>query len=210
MTRTNQKTQAAEKSKQLILDAAEILFAEKGFEKTSLQEICDQAGVARGTPGYFFGSKEGLYQAVLDRAFAEPLQLVLALKTLAQQPAHDPRQLLRFAIEQFFDFQFKHPRFVRLTEWETLSGGQYLSKLPSQLEVFREALALMQHELHWQGEPEQFMIDLTALCWFPMAHAETFLRPLGMDMQDPQTRENRKQHVVDLLLSKYLPERKET
>ncbi|GEM45981.1 TetR/AcrR family transcriptional regulator [Deinococcus cellulosilyticus] len=209
MTRINQKAAAAEKSRQLILEAAERLFAEKGFEKTSLQEICDQAGVARGTPGYFFGSKEGLYQAVLDRAFAEPLQLVLTLRSLVQQPDHEPRQLLRFAIEQFFDFQLKHPRFVRLTEWETLNGGQFLGHLPRQLEVFREALALMQQELDWQGEPEQFMIDLTALCWFPVAHAETFLKPLGVHMDDPQIREKRKQHVVDLLLQKYLPERRE-
>ena len=98
---------------------------------------------------------------------------------------------------------------MRLTEWETLSGGQYLGNLPRQLEVFREALALMEQEIEWQGDPAQFMIDLTALCWFPVAHAETFLKPLGIDMEDPEVREKRKQHVVDLLLQKYLPERRE-
>ena len=51
-----------------ILDAAEKLFAQKGFDATSLNEVGLASGVSRGTPGYFFGSKAELYQAVLDRS----------------------------------------------------------------------------------------------------------------------------------------------
>ena len=50
-----------------ILDAAEQLFADQGYDATSLTEVGTAAGVSRGTPGYFFGSKADLYQAVLDR-----------------------------------------------------------------------------------------------------------------------------------------------
>ena len=60
----------AERSRREILDAAESLFAERGFDGASLEEIGQTAGVSRGTPGYFFGSKEDLYRAVLDRAIA--------------------------------------------------------------------------------------------------------------------------------------------
>jgi AcrR family transcriptional regulator len=42
-----------------ILDAAEHLFAERGYEATSLQLVGDSAGVSRATPGYFFGSRRG-------------------------------------------------------------------------------------------------------------------------------------------------------
>ena len=38
----------------------------------SLQEIGDAAGLSRGTPNYFFGSKQDLYVAVLERVFADP------------------------------------------------------------------------------------------------------------------------------------------
>lgn len=207
MTQTNKKVLAAEKSKHLILEAAEVLFSERGFEKTSLQDICDLAGVARGTPGYFFGSKEGLYRAVLNRAFEDSLALVHQLQIMVQSPDVQPRFLLQFAIEQFFDFQIQHPRFVRLTEWETLNGGAHLSTLPSQLEVFREALTLLKTQTDFHGEPEQFIIDLTALCWFPVAHAQTFLKPLGIDMEQEEVRAKRKQHVVQFLLNQYLPER---
>src|SRR5262249_39005674 len=64
------------RSKAAILDAAERLFAEQGYEATSLSAVGMAAGVSRATPGYFFGSKADLYQAVLDRCFAEVREAV--------------------------------------------------------------------------------------------------------------------------------------
>ena len=58
-------------TREAVLDAAERLFAERGFEATSLNDVGAAAGVSRGTPGYFFGSKAELYRAVLERCFAE-------------------------------------------------------------------------------------------------------------------------------------------
>jgi TetR/AcrR family transcriptional regulator len=57
------------RSREALLAAAERLFAERGFEATSLTDIGAAAGLSRGTPSYFFGSKAGLYRAVLERAF---------------------------------------------------------------------------------------------------------------------------------------------
>src|SRR5437773_11481494 len=61
----------ADRSRMAILAAAEALFAERGFEAVSLQEIGDAAGLSRGTPNYFFGSKQELYVAVLEHVFAD-------------------------------------------------------------------------------------------------------------------------------------------
>ncbi len=57
----------AERSRAALLDAAEELFARDGYERTSLEAIGAAAGLSRGTPRYFFGSKEDLYRAVLTR-----------------------------------------------------------------------------------------------------------------------------------------------
>jgi AcrR family transcriptional regulator len=61
------RTRDAERTRRRILDAAEELFARQGFDAASLAAIGEAAGVSRGTPSYFFGSKEELYQAVLER-----------------------------------------------------------------------------------------------------------------------------------------------
>ena len=54
-------------TKTLILDAAERLFAEKGFAATSLRTITSQARVNLAACNYHFGSKEGLFKAVMAR-----------------------------------------------------------------------------------------------------------------------------------------------
>ena len=60
-----------------ILDASEVLFAQKGFSETSLRAITSRAGVNLAAVNYHFGSKEALIQAVFERfltPFCEALQ----------------------------------------------------------------------------------------------------------------------------------------
>ncbi|GHO93322.1 TetR family transcriptional regulator [Reticulibacter mediterranei] len=201
--KSTRRTEAAEASKQAILEAAETVFAEKGYDGASLQEICDLAGVTRGLPNYFFGSKEKLYHAVLDRAFMRSQDLIAFIHEQAHVPDANVQEILRVVIERLFDDLTAHPTFIRLTEWEALHGARYLGNLPSQLQVLRDAVQALQDDLGWQGDAEQFLIDLTALCWFPTAHAETFLKPLGANIQDSSFRTRYKQHVVHLLLGNY-------
>src|SRR3954453_20324524 len=54
-------------TKTRILDAAERLFVEHGFEATSLRSLTSAAGVNLAAVNYHFGSKEELFQAVLTR-----------------------------------------------------------------------------------------------------------------------------------------------
>ncbi|MEI2775817.1 MAG: TetR/AcrR family transcriptional regulator [Tetrasphaera sp.] len=50
-----------------ILDAAERLFVTRGFDQTSVQQILDATGLAKGTFYHHFASKEALMAAILDR-----------------------------------------------------------------------------------------------------------------------------------------------
>ncbi|MFI2810086.1 MULTISPECIES: TetR/AcrR family transcriptional regulator [Microbulbifer] len=60
-----------------ILDAAEVLFAERGFTETSLRTITSTAGVNLAAVNYHFGSKKELIQAVFER-FLTPFTETLA------------------------------------------------------------------------------------------------------------------------------------
>ena len=57
----------AEVRKEEILDAAEKLFAAKGFDNTSTGDILDAVGIARGTLYYHFKSKEDILDGVIER-----------------------------------------------------------------------------------------------------------------------------------------------
>ena len=57
----------ADERKNEILDAAEELFAAKGYEETSTGDILDRVGIARGTLYYHFRSKEEILDALIER-----------------------------------------------------------------------------------------------------------------------------------------------
>ena len=58
--------EAAERRNE-ILDAAEVLFVTKGYDKTSTNDILDKVQIARGTLYYHFKSKEDILNAMIDR-----------------------------------------------------------------------------------------------------------------------------------------------
>src|SRR5207342_676033 len=85
-------------TKDRILDAAESLFMEHGYEATSLRAITSGAGVNLASVNYHFGSKEELFQAVLTRRLdpmnQERLDLLSALERAAAPKAVRCEQIL--------------------------------------------------------------------------------------------------------------------
>lgn len=203
-TTTPGRTRDPERSREAILDAAETLFAERGYGGASLQEIGRAAGVSRGTPGYFFGSKEGLYAAVLERAFAAELRFVGEAQARAAAAGGGAEAELAAVVASFVEFLAAHPAFVRLVEREALAGGRRLNATPAHAAALDGGVATAR-DLIARGagrpvDPAHLLLDVLALCWFPFAHADTFARALGLDPADPGFVAARTRHVVDLLV----------
>lgn len=72
------RTVRSSQTKEAILKAAGIVFAENGYEATSLEAIAAEAGVTKATVYYHFDSKEAIYGAVLTRYLVEALETVQA------------------------------------------------------------------------------------------------------------------------------------
>jgi AcrR family transcriptional regulator len=192
-----------DRSRAAILDAAEQLFAEHGYDATSLTQVGAAAGVSRGTPGYFFRSKAELYQAVLDRSFAEVREAVRAGRARALASNESAETILAGAVTDYFDFLAARPNFVRLIEREALSGTRLPHGL-SHLSAGQEALAAMSAELGLDdspsGEAAQLLLSIISLCWFPMIHARTVAPAVGVRLEDRDEIDRRKRHVIDLVL----------
>jgi AcrR family transcriptional regulator len=192
-----------ERSRAAILDAAERLFAELGYDATSLTQVGAAAGVSRGTPGYFFRSKPELYQAVLDRSFAEVREAVRAGRARALASNQSPDTILAGAVSDYFDFLAARPNFVRLIEREALSGGR-LPHGVSHLSAGQEALAAISAELGLDdapsGDAAQLLLSIISLCWFPLVHSRTVVPAVGVRLDDAGDLERRKRHVISLVL----------
>jgi TetR/AcrR family transcriptional regulator len=191
------------RSRAAILDAAERLFADQGYDATSLSQVGKLAGVSRATPGYFFGSKPDLYRAVLDRSFAEVRQAVRTGRERALASNQSPEVILAGAVSDYFDFLAARPNFIRLIEREALNGGR-LPEGVSHLSAGQEALAAISAELGLDDSPSgdaaQLLLSIISLCWFPLIHARTVAPAVGVGLEDAEDLERRKRQVISLVL----------
>lgn len=96
--------------RQLIFEAAERAFAEKGVEDTKMEEIASEAGLALGTVYNVFSGKAELVAEIHRTRMSEALER--ARELLAS--AHDPLSALMAGIEGFVRFFAAHPDYLRL------------------------------------------------------------------------------------------------
>jgi AcrR family transcriptional regulator len=111
-----------------ILDAAENLFAEKGYNAASLGEVADRVGIRSPSLYNHFRNKEALYQAVLERllvAFSLPLQ------ELASEPVTRERVFLW--LETIVRLHHARPNLARLLQHAALSGGPHTGDIIDRL-----------------------------------------------------------------------------
>jgi TetR/AcrR family transcriptional regulator len=197
------RSRDAERSRGAILDAAERLFAERGFDATSLTQVGAAAGVSRGTPGYFFRTKAELYQAVLDRSLAEVRDAVREGRERALASNESAETILAGAVSDYFDFLSARPYFIRLIEREALSNAPPPAGV-DHLSAGQEALAAISAELGLDdspsGEASQLLLSIISLCWFPLIHGHTVAPAVGVSLSDPDALERRKRHVISLVL----------
>ena len=134
------KKKQGEMTREAILVAAEILFAEHGFAGTRVDKIATLAGHNKTLIFRYFGNKLGLYAEVLKRADRELGFLVQGLfaPLLDDETIISDAQRLRAFLEAnfgaVFDYMVEHPRFARIINWEQADGWQTLARLASQFD----------------------------------------------------------------------------
>jgi AcrR family transcriptional regulator len=99
--RSGRRTQAERSSatRRALLDAGRELFAQYGFADAGQEDIVERAGVTRGALAHHFGTKQGLFHAVVESIQVE-LGVVVATAAMS---GHDPMEQLRLGCMAFLD-----------------------------------------------------------------------------------------------------------
>jgi AcrR family transcriptional regulator len=126
-------TRKGARTRERILDAAERVFAEKGFAGTSLRDVADAAGLRIPSLYNHFPGKESLYAAVLERGLSPVLAL---LSEWVRAGAAGDR---RVYLERLLALIAQRPNVPRLVQHETLAGAERLP--PLLREWFKPAFA---------------------------------------------------------------------
>ncbi|SFU30964.1 TetR/AcrR family transcriptional regulator [Pseudoduganella namucuonensis] len=96
------------------------VFAECGYEGTSIAAIAESAGLSKQNLMYYYPTKQALYQRVLDDVLDEWLA---RMESLADE-VHDPRDVLRAYIQAKLRFSREQPWASRVYAMEVISGAQ--------------------------------------------------------------------------------------
>jgi AcrR family transcriptional regulator len=100
-----------------LLAAAEMLFGERSYQRTTVAGICARAGMATGSFYAHFGSKAEIFAAVVRRINAD---LRMAMRTAIEQAGPGQREIERASFRAFFDMLSTRPwmdRIVRESEF---------------------------------------------------------------------------------------------
>jgi AcrR family transcriptional regulator len=199
------KTDAAAATRAEILAAATREFSEKGLSGARVDEIALRTQINKRMIYYYFGSKEGLYSAVLERCYGHIRMSESAMRLDALPPVEALRQLVRHT----FDYHSMHPDFVRLVMNENIHQGSYIGDLASIKTRSRNVLGNLRSLLD-RGiaagvfradiEPVELHMSISALCFYNVSNRYTFSRIFERDMTSPEAVAARREVVVDMIL----------
>ncbi len=187
----------ADRTRETILAAAEGVFAEYGFDASTMRAIGDAAGLSRGAAAYFFGSKSELYDAVLARVIERARGAMLGAYARTA-PTASPDEAVATYVGSLLAFLASDYAFLRLIQREALADASRVADLFGK--PVDDALAAFAVPAERAGmSAERLLLDVIALCWYPFAHEHTLLPALGMHPRDPAFLEEHKQHIVRMV-----------
>lgn len=206
MSSADLTTDAVEGTRGLLLRAARAAFAEGGLEGARVDDIARRAGINKQLLYHYFGSKDGLYTAVLEEVYHEirEQESQLALDALPAEEAL--RKLIQFS----FDYLEKSPDFVRILADENAHRGRHLLGSRAVEEMNRPIIELMRATLERgvdEGvfrrglDPLHIYLSIAGMSFFYFANIHTLSRAFDRTLGTPAAIEERRAHIVDFALN---------
>ncbi len=123
MAETKTRIRDADATKARILEAAKQEFAKLGLGGARVDEIADRAQANKRMIYHYFGSKEGLFRAVLEDAYVD-------IRTAEQQLELDqvpPREALETLVSFTWQYYLDNPEFINLVNSENLHQARHIT-----------------------------------------------------------------------------------
>ncbi|HWC83132.1 MAG TPA: TetR/AcrR family transcriptional regulator [Pseudonocardiaceae bacterium] len=187
-----------------MLDVATREFATKGYAGARVDEIAARTRTTKRMLYYYFGSKEQLYVAVLERAYSVIRSLESTLDIEDLHPVAAIRELAGLT----FDHHESHPDFIRLVSIENIHHAEYLTRSTVLAGMAGSALDVLTRILRRGAETGVFRSDvdpldvhmmISAFCVFRTANRDTFQAIFQRDMLDPDRRAHYRAMLADLV-----------
>lgn len=189
-----------------ILDVATAEFAEFSLSGARVDTIARKTRTSKRMIYYYFGSKEGLYLAVLERAYRKIRTLEADLE-LDRLP---PEQALRTLIASTFDYDDANPDFVRIVSTENIHYAMHMKRSAEISDLNISIIRVIEGILERGRDQGVFCrevdaIDLhmmiSAFCFFRVSNQHTFRTIFNRDLSAPEIQARHRTMISDAVLS---------
>jgi AcrR family transcriptional regulator len=203
--RETTRTNDPERTKANILEVAAAEFGEKGLAGARIDDIAALTQTSKRMIYYYFGSKEGLYLAVLEESYkrVRDIESELHLQDLEPEPAL--RRLVAFT----FDHHLNHENYIRLVMSENINRGQYIAQSKNIQQLNVPAIAAIKH-LYERGlaagvfrsglDPVDIHASISALSFFNVSNRHTFGVIFKVDTRAPAYIAHRRDSVIEMVV----------
>lgn len=182
-----------------ILEAADELFAEIGFDGTTTREIAARAGVNKALIHYHYESKDQLLERLLERYYD---QLTVTLTQALAAPG-DLRDRFAALLDAYLDFLVEHRNFSRIVQREA-SGGRHQTLIQERMTpLFEMAIAAIDDRYPNRGGRGLDAADLLTSFYGMVVASFAFRGVLGHLLDDDplsdELVERRRRHLHAML-----------
>lgn len=183
---TNTTESQTKPRKEEILDVATRLFAERGYEGTSMNDVAERVGMRKASLFYHFATKDSLYEAVLDRLVASmqsQLEAIYANSGTFAERLDEVTDTLVGALGS-------HPYAARLLlreamDWGPVIRGKLLERITLVLEAGAAWVRAGQEAgVFVDGDPKQMVLSALAMHFLPFSVGHLVERYTGTDAFD--------------------------
>jgi TetR/AcrR family transcriptional regulator len=199
-----------EATRNKLLVAARREFADSGLAGARVDEIAARAGVNKQLVYHYFGDKDALYLAVLERVYEE----IRSHERELNLEGLPPERAIRKLIESSFDHLATHPDFILLLNDENRAGARHV-RASRKLEAMHSPLVSMVSKILSEGvrtgafrkgiNPVHLYISIAGLSYFFFSNTPTLSAIFGKDLSGAAAKRARRRHVVDLVLQALRP-----
>ncbi len=177
-----------------ILKAAIAEFAQHGFAGGRGERIAQRARSSERMVYYYFGSKDALFGAVLEAAYASLRDAEAAVRLDPDDPARALGQFCRFVWRYYAD----HPEFISLLNSENLQRARHLRRSPRLGELVAPVVNLLSRLLadgRARGvfrdgvDATDLYVTIAGLGYFPLSNRHTLSAVLGREVAQPEALE---------------------
>lgn len=199
------RSRDADRSQQVILLAARDEFAQYGLAGARVDRIAERAGLNKRLIYYYFTSKDTLFLAVLEAAYAD-IRAAEQQLHLADMP---PPQAIRRLTEFTWNYYLEHPEFLTLLNSENLEQGRHLAhssrarktNLPL-IETLADILERGRRDGVFRGgiDAMQLYVSIAGMAYFYLNNKHTLSAIFGRDLMAPKALNERLSHMSDVIL----------